>query len=96
VLVLNFIADMDQKDTIDANLDSVLALAEFNSGSRYADFDPDIDTVAAYGIGALVAGKVAAKAGGVAALLIFLKQFGVIIAGAATVLMGKIFRRKQA
>lgn len=96
VLVLNFIAGMDQKNTIDANLDTVLALAEFNSGSRYADFNPDIDKVAAYGIGALVAGKVAAKAGLFAALLIFMKKFGVIAAGGIAVLFGKMFRRKQA
>jgi len=96
VLVLNFIAGMDQKDTIDANLDTVLALAEFNSGSRYADFNPDIDKVAAYGIGALVAGKVAAKAGLFAALLIFMKKFGVIVAGGVAMLFGKVFRRKQA
>ena len=96
VLVLNFIADMDQKATIDTNLDTVLALAEFNEGSRYADFNPDIDKVAAYGIGALVAGKVAAKAGLFAALLIFMKKFGIIIAGGAAMLFGKVFRRKQA
>ena len=40
---------------IDANVDAVLALADFNQGSRYEDFDPDLDQVAAYGLGALVA-----------------------------------------
>ena len=35
----------------------------FNPGNRYEDFDSNIDEVAAYGIGALIAGKVAAKAG---------------------------------
>jgi len=96
VLVLNFIADMEQKAAIDANLDTVLALAEFNSGSRYADFNPEMDKVAAYGIGALVAGKVAAKAGLFAALLIAMKKFGVLIVGAAAMVFGKVFRRKQA
>ncbi|HYQ71752.1 MAG TPA: DUF2167 domain-containing protein [Gammaproteobacteria bacterium] len=96
VLVLNFIADMDQKATIDASLDTVLALAEFNSGSRYADFNPDIDKVAAYGIGTLVAGKVAAKAGLFTVMLVFLKKFGVIVAGAVAVMMRRVFRRKTA
>ena len=96
VLVLNFFAGMDQMDAVDANLASVLALAEFNRGSRYADFDPDIDTVAAYGIGALVAGKVAAKTGLLAGLLIFLKKFGVIVVAGAAVLLGKVFKRKPA
>ena len=44
----------------------------------------------------LVAGKVAAKAGLFAALLVFLKKFGVIVAGSTAVLFGKMFRRKQA
>ncbi len=89
VLVLNFIAAMDQKQEIESNLPTVLALAEFDQGSRYEDFDPDVDTVAAYGIGALVAGKVAAKAGLFAAALLFLKKFWVVI----LVVLGALFAR---
>jgi len=96
VLVLNFIAGMEQKELIDANLDSVLAMAEFNQGSRYEDFNPSLDKVAAYGIGALVAGKVAAKAGLFAAALIFLKKFGIFIVVGVGVLLKKLFRRKEA
>jgi len=96
VLVLNFIAGMDQKETIDANLNSVLAMAEFNQGSRYEDFNPDLDKVAAYGIGALVAGKVAAKAGLFAAALIFLKKFGIFIVVGFGALFKKLFGRKAA
>lgn len=94
VLVIGFIATMDQKDMIDTQLDPVLAMAHFNEGSRYQDFDSSIDKVAAYGIGALVAGKVAAKTGLLAAALIFLKKFGVIIAIAVAAFFGKLFRRK--
>ncbi|MBC6906347.1 DUF2167 domain-containing protein [Saccharophagus sp. K07] len=79
VLVLNFIAGMEQKAVIDQNLDAVLAMAEFDQGSRYADFNPDLDKVAAYGLGALVAGKVLAKTGFLALALVFLKKFGVYI-----------------
>lgn len=79
VLVLNFIADMQQKPVIEENLDSVLAMADFSDGSRYADFDPELDQVAAYGLGALVAGKVIAKTGFLAIALMFLKKFGVFI-----------------
>jgi len=79
VLVLNFIADMSQKDTINANVDDVMAMASFEDGSRYSDFDPSVDKVAAYGIGALVAGKVLAKTGFLAVALIFLKKFGIYI-----------------
>lgn len=94
VLVLNFIANMDQLPTIEKNLPSVLAMTEFNGGSRYADFDPDLDQVAAYGLGALVAGNVAAKFGFFAAALLLLKKFGVVLVAAAAGLF-KVFSRKK-
>lgn len=96
VLVLNFIAGMDQKALIDSKIDTVLALAEFDQGARYEDFDPSIDKVAAYGIGALVAGKIAAKTGLLAAAFIFLKKFGVLILVGAGALFGKLFKRRTA
>lgn len=93
VLVLNFIAGMDQKDLIDGELNSVLALAEFNPGYRYEDFDVSIDKVAAYGLGALVAGKVLVKTGFLALALVFLKKFGVFIVIALGAFLVKFFRR---
>lgn len=78
VLVLNFIANMDQLPEIQANVPAVLAMTEFNDGNRYADFNPDIDQVAAYGIGALIAGKLAAKAGLFATILLLLKKFWLV------------------
>lgn len=93
VLVLNFIAGMDQKAVVDTQLDNVLAMAEFNEGSKYSDFNPDIDKVAAYGLGALVAGKVVAKTGLLAAALIFLKKFGVFLLVGIGALFKKIFSR---
>ena len=92
VLVLNFVADMSQKSLIDTQLDTVMAIADFDTGSRYADFDPSIDKVAAYGIGALVAGKVAAKLGLLAGCLLLLKKFGVLIAVGFGALI-KFFKR---
>ena len=94
VLVLNFIADMPQKPTIDAQLDSVLKIAEFNAGARYEDFDPKLDQVAAYGLGALITGKVAAKSGLLATALIFAKKFGVFIVAGIGAWFGRIFKRK--
>jgi uncharacterized membrane-anchored protein len=79
VLSMTFIAGTDQLGEINASRESVLAMAEFNPGSRYEDFDSNVDKVAAYGIGALVAGKVAAKAGLFAAALVLLKKFGVFL-----------------
>src|SRR5690606_13039288 len=80
VLVLNFVAGMEQLPEIQKNLDSVLAMAEFTPGKRYAEFDPNLDQAAAYGIGALVAGKVLAKTGMLATALLFLKKFWFLLA----------------
>ena len=96
VLVLNFIAGMEQKELIDSRLDSVLAMANFDQGSTYGDFNPSIDKVAAYGLGALVAGKILAKTGLLAAGLLLLKKFGVAIFLGLAALFAKIFRRKPA
>lgn len=95
VLVLNFIAGMDQKQLIDSQLNNVLAMADFQQGSRYEEFDPSIDQVAAYGLGALVAGKVAAKAGFLAAAIIFLKKFGVFILAGVGALIGRVYKKKK-
>ena len=96
VLVLNFIAGMNQQEMIESELDTVLALAEFDQGSKYEDFDPSIDELAAYGIGALVAGKVLAKTGLIALALVFLKKFGVFIVIAVGLLLRKLLKRRTA
>jgi uncharacterized membrane-anchored protein len=41
----------------------VLAAVEFNEGHRYADYLPGTDKAAAYGVGGLILGGAAAKAG---------------------------------
>ena len=95
VLVLSFIAGMDQKPQIDAALPEVLALANFEKGKQYADFNPDTDSYAAYGIGALITGKVLAKTGFFAIALMFLKKFGVfIVIGIGALLKGVFFKKK--
>lgn len=75
VLVLNAVANMSQQATIQTRMTDVLAFTEFNPGYGYADFDPNVDKTAAYGLAALVAGGVAAKAG------LFAKLFALLIAG---------------
>lgn len=94
-LLMNFVADMEQLPEIERNLDQVLAIAEFNDGYRYDQFDPEYDKLAAYGIGGLVAGKVLAKAGFLAAALVFLKKFGVFILMGGAALLGRLFKRKK-
>jgi uncharacterized membrane-anchored protein len=79
ILSMTFIAATEQLGEINANREAVLSMATFNAGKRYEDFDSNIDEIAAYGIGALIAGKVAAKAGLLATGLILLKKFGVFL-----------------
>lgn len=95
VLVLNFIASIEQLPEINNNIDSVLAMADFTDGSKYSDFNPDLDDVAAYGIGALVAGKVIAKTGLLAGAIIFLKKFGIVLLIALGALLKKVFSRNK-
>ncbi|MFT4763545.1 MAG: putative membrane-anchored protein [Oleispira sp.] len=96
VLVLDFIAGMNQLPLIKQNLGAVLDIAEFDQGASYADFNPDLDKVAAYGIGALVAGKVIAKTGFLVVALLFLKKFGIFILLGLGALYKMVFKRKEA
>jgi uncharacterized membrane-anchored protein len=95
VLVLSFIAGMEQKAEIDAVLPEVLEIANFETGNQYADFNPDTDNYAAYGLGALITGKVLAKTGFLAMLVIFLKKFGVFIVIGIGALLKGLFSRKS-
>ena len=96
VLVLNLIATMPQLEEIETAIPTVLAMTNFNPGHRYSDFDPNIDEVAAYGIGALVAGKLAAKAGLFAkfgVILLALKKFWILLVIGIGAFLAHIFRR---
>ena len=95
-LELNFIAGMDQKAMIDKELNAVLAMATFNPGYRYSDFNPSLDKVAAYGIGGLVAGTILSKTGMLAAGLLLLKKFWIIVVVAVGGLFRKVFKKKAA
>lgn len=81
VLELNAVASVAQLAEVQKNIDPVLSSFAFKEGSRYSDFDPDIDEVAAWTLGGLVAGKVLAKAGFFAIILKNIKLIGLAIAG---------------
>lgn len=96
VLELNAVADMAQLESVRAPMEEVLDFTAFASGNTYADFDPEIDTVAAYGIGGLIAGKVLMKAGFFKALIAGLFAFkkfiligGVAVGGVVLKLLGR-------
>jgi len=63
VLVLNAVSSIGQLATVKKGTPDVLAAVEFNDGHRYADYLPGTDKAAAYGIGGLILGATAAKAG---------------------------------
>lgn len=75
VLQLNIVGAMDQIEEVRAAAPALIEMTDFVEGQRYADFDSSVDKVAAIGIGGLIAGKVAAKAGLLATGLLFLKKF---------------------
>lgn len=98
VLELNAVAAMSQLPQIRPEMEQVYALVEFNQGNRYTDFDPDIDQVAVYGIGGLIAGKMAAKAGLFAVLLkglLAMKKALVLLVIGAIAGIKAIFSRKK-
>jgi uncharacterized membrane-anchored protein len=98
VLVLNLVATMPQLEEIESVIPNVLAMTNFNPGYRYADFDPSVDELAAYGVAALIAGKVASKAGlfaKIGVILLALKKFWIFIAIAIGAGIARLFRRSR-
>jgi uncharacterized membrane-anchored protein len=92
VLVLNAIGSMEQLDEIKASINPILSNVNFTEGHKYAQFDSNIDKVAAYGIGGLIAGGVLLKSGLLAKIGIFLLKFiKPVLLGAAAV-GGSIWR----
>ncbi len=75
VLSLNAVASMSELKDVEKDMQAVLGFVEFNQGHRYTDYVDGTDKVAAYGIGALVAGGLAAKAGLFKVLLVGLLAF---------------------
>lgn len=98
-LQLNVIGDMKALDQVNNQIQPILSSVNFNDGNRYADFNPDIDKVAAYGIGGLIAGKILAKTGLLAGIGLFIAKawklilFGLIAIGGG---ITKLFKRKDA
>jgi uncharacterized membrane-anchored protein len=89
---------MGQLDMIKTEMPKVLAMTEFDPGQRYADFNSSTDKIAAYGIGALVAGTLAAKAGLFAKLFAMLLAFKKVLIGGAIALfaaLSRLFGRKS-
>jgi uncharacterized membrane-anchored protein len=98
-LSLNAVAPMAELAQVRADMPDVVSMAEFDAGNRYTDYNSSTDKLAAYGIGALVAGGIAAKAGLFAklgVLLLALKKFIVIGIAAIGGVFAKLFKGKKA
>lgn len=91
VLQVNVVGDMKQLAEINAEVPKLLSMVSFTDGHRYADYK-DGDPVAAYGLAALVAGGVAAKAGLFKGLLALLAASWKIVA-VAVVAIGAFLAR---
>ena len=78
---------------------TLLAAVAFDDGKRYADFKPDSDKVATYGLAALVGGVAAKKLGLLALAGVFLAKFAKVIFVAVLgigALVSKFMGRKKA
>jgi uncharacterized membrane-anchored protein len=98
-LSLNAVAPIEELAQVRADMPQVVEMAEFDAGQRYTDYNPGTDKAAAYGIAALVAGGIAAKAGLFAklgVLLLAFKKFIVLGVAAIGGVFAKLFKRKQA
>jgi uncharacterized membrane-anchored protein len=98
VLSMNAVSGIGQLDQIRQGMRSLIDVAEFNEGYRYAEYNPKTDKLAEYGLGALIAGGVAAKLGLFGKLFAFLVAFKkVLIAGAVAAfgIIAKLFRKKD-
>jgi len=96
VLVLNAVSGMKQLEAIRAQTGTILPAVEFNEGHRYSDYLPGTDKAAAYGIGGLILGGVAAKAGFFKLLwvgLLAAKKFVVAGLVALVAFLRRLFRK---
>lgn len=96
---MNLITSTSRIERYKSDARRLLAAVSFDEGKRYADFKPDSDKVATYGLAALVGGVAAKKLGLLAALGLFLAKFAkVIVLAVAGVgaLVTKFLRGKKA
>lgn len=90
-LTLNVISGIEQLPQVNNDMEVILGSVDFNEGYRYSDFNPDLDEVAAYGVGGLIAGKILAKTGLLAGLLKFWKVIALGAVGIFGALRKRIF-----
>jgi uncharacterized membrane-anchored protein len=96
VLAINAVASMNQLDAVQERMPEIISMVNFLPGNRYTDYQQGNDKIAAYGLGALILGGVAAKVGlfkGLIALIIAGKKFIIIAAIAIGGFVVRFFRK---
>lgn len=96
VLAINAVASMNQLDAIQEEMPEIISMVNFLPGNRYTDYQQGNDKIAAYGLGALILGGVAAKAGlfkGLIVLIIAGKKFIIIAAIAIGGFFARFYRK---
>jgi len=99
VLSMNAVAGLEELEPVRAGMAALLGGAGFTEGNRYEDYDSSTDNLAAYGIGGLIAGKVALKVGlfkGLIALLVAGKKLVIVAVVGIGAFISKLLRRKKA
>ena len=94
---MSILASTPQFAEIEAKAPAVLGMVDFTDGNRYTDYKSG-DKTAAYGIAALIAGGIAAKAGVFKVIALFAVKFAkLIIVGVVALFagIGKLFGRKK-
>ncbi len=97
-LSLNAVARMSDLPAVENGMQQLLPMAGFDSGQRYADFNPSTDKLAAYGLAALVAGGIAAKAGlfaKIGVILLAAKKLVILAIAAIAAAFKKLFGGKD-
>jgi uncharacterized membrane-anchored protein len=85
VLVLNFVAGLEDLKEVEQASPAVLSIPEFNAGSRYEDFNAATDKKSDFGVAGLIAGGAAGglllakKTGLIGIALVFLKKAWVLV-----------------
>lgn len=95
IFMLNAVASMSELPDVKSNIDKVIESVKFKDGHKYSDYLPDVDNVAAWTIGGLVAGKILAKVGFFVLLAKFWKLIALAVAGAGGGIWKYFKRRKK-